>query len=84
VVAWRRAIAELQSLLKGRSFPSLWGVVAIFPSAHEALLKMEGDGIGKDAFLLVSLNEHLKVLASPHDFPVETQLPLFPALAVQR
>lgn len=84
VIAWRGAIAELQALLRGRSFPSLWGAIALFPSAREALLKMDGEGIAKGSFLSVSLSAHLEVLASPQDFRVETQLPLFPALAIQR
>lgn len=84
VVAWRGAIAELQALLKGRPFPSLWGAVAIFPTANEASLKMEGDRIAKSSFLSVSLNEHLEVLAHPQDLKVEAQLPLFPAVAVRR
>lgn len=84
VIAWRGAIRELQGLLKRRSFPSLWGAVAVFPNATNAMLKMDGEGITKGSFLSVSLNAHLEVLASPQDFKTETQLPLFPAVAVQR
>lgn len=84
VVAWRRAISELQVLLKGRPFPSLWGAVVVFPSMNAATLRLEGDGVVKGSFLSVSLNEHLEVLALPQDFRGEAQLPLFPAMAVQR
>jgi hypothetical protein len=84
VIAWRDAIRELQAVLKGRSFPSLWGEVAVFPSAREALLKVEGERNAQGSFLSVSLNPHLEVLASPADFEVDTQLPLFPAVAVLR
>jgi hypothetical protein len=84
VVAWRGAIAEFQALLKGRAFPSLWGGIAVFPSSHKAILKLEGEGAGRGSFLSVGLNEHLEVLASPHEFRVETQLPLFPAMAVPK
>lgn len=84
VVAWRGAIGELQTLLKGRPFPSLWGAVVVFPSMDAAVLRLDGEGVTRGSFLTVSLNEHLEVLASPQDFRVETQLPLFPAIAVAR
>jgi hypothetical protein len=84
VSAWRGAINELQALLKGRAFPSLWGAFVIFPSRDTATLRLEGGAAVKGSFLSVSLNEHLEVLASPKDFRAEAQLPLFPAMVVQR
>lgn len=84
VSGWRVAIAQLQMLLKGCSFPSLWGAVAVFPNAQEALLKLDGENHVKDGCLTVSLNRHLEILATPGQLPVETQLPLFPVLAVRR
>ncbi|MDN2582754.1 hypothetical protein N1F91_22450 [Aquibium sp. ELW1220] len=84
VSGWRLAIAQLQTLLKGRSFPSLWGAVAVFPNAHEALLKLDGEIYAKDACLTVGLRRHLEVLATPSQLLVEAQLPLFPAVAVRR
>lgn len=83
VSGWRPAIAQLQTLLKGRSFPSLWGVVAVFPSAQEALLKLEGEICAEDACLTVGLRRHLEALATRSQLPVEAQLPLFPAVAVR-
>ncbi|SON57023.1 hypothetical protein HDIA_3482 [Hartmannibacter diazotrophicus] len=84
VSGWRMAIAQLQTLLKGRSFPSLWCAVAVFPNAHEALLKLEGEIYTKDVCLTVSLRRHLEALATPSQLLVEAQLPLFPAMAVRR
>jgi hypothetical protein len=84
VSGWRSAIAQLQALLKGRSFPSLWGAFAVFPSALEAVLKLEGESFAKDSCLTVGLNRHLEALATPSELLVEAQLPLFPALAVRR
>lgn len=83
VSGWRKAIAQLQVILKGRPFPSLWGSVAVFPNADEALLKLEGEVFARDAGLTVSLNRHLEALAIPSQLPVEAQLPLFPAMAVR-
>ncbi|MNS23198.1 hypothetical protein D3C72_550060 [compost metagenome] len=84
VSGWRLAIAQLQTLLKGRSFPSLWGAVAVFPNAQEALLKLDGDSYAKDACLTIGLSRHLEALATPSQLLVEAQLPLFPAMAVRR
>ena len=84
VSGWRIAIAQLQTHLKGCSFPSLWGAAAVFPNAQEALLKLDGDSQVKDSCLTVSLNQHLEILATPSQLPIETQLPLFPVLAVRR
>lgn len=84
VSGWRLAIAQLQTLLKGRSFPSLWGTVAVFPNAQEALLKLDGEVYAKDAGLTVGLRRHLEALATPDQLPVDAQLPLFPAVAVSR
>lgn len=84
ISGWRPAIAQLQTLLKGSSFPSLWGAVAVFPSAKQALLKMEGESYVGDEYLAVSLNRHLEALATPSQLPVEAQLPLFPPFAVRR
>ncbi|MBP7818234.1 MAG: MerR family transcriptional regulator [Phenylobacterium sp.] len=84
VCGWRIAIAQLQAVLKGRSFPSLWGAFAVFPNAHEAVLKLQGELLAQDSCLTVSLNRHLEALATPSELLVEAQLPLFPALAVRR
>jgi len=84
VSGWRSAIAQLQELLKGRSFPSLWGAVAVFPSAQQALLKFDGEDYAKDVCLIVGLSRHLEALATPSLLPVDAQLPLFPAVAVRR
>jgi len=84
VSGWRSAISQLQTLLKGRPFPSLWGAVAVFPSAQEALLKLDGEVFAKDTCLTVDLHQHLEALAAPSQLPVEAQLPLFPAMAVRR
>ena len=84
VTGWRLAIAQLQTLLRGSSFPSLWGAVAVFSNAQEALLKLDGEICVKDDCLTVSLNQHLEALATPSQLPVEAQLPLFPAMAVRR
>ncbi|WP_298378523.1 hypothetical protein [Azospirillum sp.] len=84
VSGWRSAIAQLQTLLKGRSFPSLWGAVAVFPNAQEALLYLDGEAYTKDTCLTVGLTRHLEMLATPGELPVEAQLPLFPAVAVRR
>ena len=62
VSGWRLAIAQLQAILKGRSFPSLWGAVAVFPNAQEALLKLDGEVYAKDACLSVGLSRHLVLL----------------------
>lgn len=83
VSGWRLAIAQLQALLKGRSFPSLWGAVAVFPNAQEALLELDIIH-ATDTCLTVSLSRHLEALATPSQLPVEAQLPLFPAVAVGR
>jgi len=84
VSGWRPAIAQLQTLLRGRSFPSLWGALAVFPNTKEAVLKLEDESFTRDSCLIVGLNRHLEALAKPSDLPVEAQLPLFPALAVRR
>ena len=84
VSGWRLAVAQLQALFKGRSFPSLWGTVAVFPNAEEALLKLDGEIYTKDACLTVGLSRHLEALAAPSQLLVEAQLPLFPAVAVRR
>lgn len=84
VGGWRLAIGELQAVLKRRSFPSLWGAVAVFPSAQEAILRLDGEAIAQGSFLSVGLNAHLEALASPQHLRVDAQLPLFPALAIQR
>ncbi len=84
VSGWRLAIAQLQTLLKGRSFPSLWGAVAMFPNAREALLNLDGEIYANDTCLTVGLSRHLKALATPSQLLTETQLPLFPAIAVRR
>jgi hypothetical protein len=84
VSGWRLAIAQLQTLLKGRPFPSLWGAVAVFPNDKEALLKLDAEIYVNDTFLTVGLSRHLEALATPSQLPVEAQLPLFPALAVHQ
>jgi hypothetical protein len=84
VAGWRRAIAQLQTLLKGRSFPSLWGAVAVFPSAQEALLKLDREIDVNESCLTVGLSRHLDALATPSQLPTEAQLPLFRAVAVRR
>lgn len=84
VGGWRDAIAQLQALLKKRAFPSLWGSVAVFSSKQEATLRLEGEGFQRSHCLSIGLNPHLEALAAPGDLPVESQLSLFPALAVRR
>ena len=84
VSGWRLAIAQLQTLLKGRSFPSLWGAVAVFPNAQEASLVLDGDVHATDTCLTVGLSRHLEALATPSQLPVEAELPLFAAVAVAR
>jgi hypothetical protein len=83
VSAWSFAITKLQSLLKGRSFPGLWGTSVIFPTNTEACLLTDLDHYPKGSYLVVALDCHLSVLASPEDFNPETQLPLFPAVAIR-
>lgn len=84
VGGWRQAIAQLQTLLKSRSFPSLWGAVAMFPNAQQALLKLDGEIYANDTCLTVGLSRHLEALATPSQLMTEAQLPLFPAIAVPR
>lgn len=84
VIAWRGAISELQALLKGRPFPSLWGATVVFPDRGSATLRLEGGGPVRGSCLSVGLDEHLEILARPQDFQIEAQLPLFPAMAVGR
>jgi hypothetical protein len=69
VSGWRSSIAELQALLKGRSFPSLWGASAVFPNAGEAMLKLDGEPFSRDACLSVGLNRHLEVLSPSPRLP---------------
>lgn len=83
VSSWRDAIAQLQGHLRKRPFPSLWGSVAVFPSNQEAALRLEGEGFHRNQYLVIDLNPHLEALATPGDLPVESQLSLFPALAVR-
>lgn len=84
VSSWRLAIAQLQALLSRRSFPSLWGAVAMFPNSQEALLKLDREICADDTCLTVVLSWHLEALATPGQLPTEAQLPLFPAVAVRR
>lgn len=84
VSGWRLAIAQLQTLLKRRSFPSLWGTVVVFPNAQEAFLELDAEIYVRDDCLTVSLSRHLEALATPSQLPVEAQLSLFPAVAVRR
>ena len=83
VSGWREAIAQLQALLRKRAFPSLWGYAAMFANAREASLRVSNDPLGKCSCLVVELDAHLEILATPNDLRVESQLPLFPAMAVR-
>lgn len=83
LVGWRGAIAELQILLRKRAFPSLWGHVAIFPNAKEAVLGLAGDRVSSRSGLTVDLDGHLEMLATPDELRVDAQLPLFPATSVR-
>lgn len=82
--SWRSAIGQLQTILKERPFHSLPGAVAVFPNSKEALLKRDVEIQVNEACLTVTLKRHLDVLATPSQLAVETQLSLFPALAVRR
>lgn len=84
VSAWRPAIAQLQVLLIGRSFPALWGAFAVFPNSQEAMLRLQGEASPERSCLAASLDGHLEVLATPGDLGVEAQLSLFPALVIRR
>jgi hypothetical protein len=64
VGAWRPAIAQLQDLLTGRPFPTLWGAFAVFPNSQEAMLRLEGEAFPKGSCLATSLNSHLEVLVA--------------------
>ena len=82
VSAWSTAITSLISQLQGRSFPSLWGLAAQFPSANEA--SIIGSREGTHQGLTLAFDPHLEVLASALSLPGPPyQLPLFPVLAVQ-
>ncbi|NKJ45097.1 MULTISPECIES: hypothetical protein [unclassified Novosphingobium] len=83
VSGWREAIAQLQALLRKRAFPSLWGHTAIFANAREASLRVSSDPIRNFSCLVVELDAHLEILATPNDLRVESQLQLFPAMAVR-
>ena len=83
VSGWREAIAQLQALLRKRAFPSLWGHAAMFANAREASLRLSSDPLRNGSCLVVELDAHLEILATPNDLRVESQLPLFPAMAVR-
>ena len=68
VGAWTVAIGHLQGLLKGRSFPSLWGGSVVFPTNVEAYLLTRLDLYPKGSCLVVSLDHHLSVLAKSRRF----------------
>jgi hypothetical protein len=84
VSAWAKAIAECNSILKRRSFLSLWGTVVIFTGTEHAELQVAGYLPDEVPALGVPLDPHLRVLASTLALPEMVQLPLFAAMAVVR
>jgi hypothetical protein len=85
VGSWAGAIGQCRDLLRGRSFPSLWGTSAAFLSTGQAVLIAGASDVGDGPRLLVPLDPHLEVLASGLDLPgPASQLPLFTALRVGR
>jgi hypothetical protein len=85
VASWRDGIAVLQEKLRGRSFPSLWGVNVAFLSRNEADLISPMVQSLDNPCLLIPLDPHLEVLATGLDLPGSSvQLPLFAAIGVGR
>jgi len=84
VSAWTGAIGQCQKLLRGKSFPTLWGVSVVFPNTTEASLTQDRGTSSRNAWLVVHLDPHLSVLATADVLPPEQQLPLFAAVAVNR
>lgn len=83
VSAWRQAIAGCQEVLRGRSFPSLWGASMVFLSTSEARL-IQNEERDASSYLVVPLDPHLHALASDDRGPLGLQLPLFAALRMPR
>jgi len=85
VGAWTEAMASLREQLQGRPFPVLWGSGVLFSSTRDASLLWLGTGNEIRLGLLIALDPHLTVLADGLTLPgPPNQLPLFPAVMVQR
>ena len=84
VIAWREAIAQCQSILKAKSFPSLWGTSVAFPNRKEAHLLRNGARPSLGACVVIELDPHLDVFATEDGLPLEQQLSLFAAVTVKR
>jgi hypothetical protein len=83
VGAWKGALGEFRALVGGRSFPGLWSTMVAFPDREHARL-IEDRSITAEALLLLPLAPHLHAIAEDFALPSEPQLPLFPAMGLQR
>lgn len=83
VGAWKGALEQCRSLLKGRSFPALWTTSVVFTDRHHAYLNDERD-FPEGALLVLPLEPHLQAIAEDFSFPPQAQFPLFPAVALRR
>lgn len=84
VAAWAPAVASCQALLRGRSFPSLWGMSIVFYGLSDVQLVTHHSPLQHTASLRLPLDTHLQHLAAALSTPEMTQLPLFAAVPVAR
>ncbi|AWK85942.1 hypothetical protein DEW08_06410 [Azospirillum thermophilum] len=83
--AHRELLGTARELLDGASFPMLWGAtLAIYDLQRCELLSSRDVAAAHEDAILLRLDRHLAVLSQGIGLPDPvTQLPLFPALAVQ-
>ena len=84
VIAWRNAIARCQELFRECAFPTLWGASVSFPSTNEAILLWGSEKTTINAYVLISLDPHLRALAVDDSAQPDLQLPLFAAISVRK
>lgn len=82
---WKIGMGKCQTILRGRAFPSLWGLYARFSSLQELDLVAPGVEMLDGTSIWLALDPHLEVLAAGLALPgPPSQLPLFPAVMVRR
>lgn len=74
---WAVGIRNLRALLDGQFYPSLWGKAAIFTDRNSVLIGDASEISHPTTVLIVQLDPHLQVLASPSaPGELQSELPL--------